>query len=309
MAMSVRSWRRRVLFGVLIGAAATLLAAVVGAGWKARAEAHRLLTNPIALRELPTERPIDYGLVYDDVAVTTPDGLRLVGWYVPSENGALVIAQHGYKSQRGEMLNEAALLHRHGYGVLITSLRAHDMSDGELITFGKREMGDLAAWYQFAATLPEVDANRIGMLGNSLGGTLAIEFAARTPGIRAVAANSAFSSLEDTLETSVRFFSGLPPFPFVPLITFWAEREADIRVDSVNAMRWISELSPRPVLLMQGGADVVISIASGERLFEAAGQPKELWFEPKVGHSGFDRALPGEYERRVVGFFDEYLEQ
>ena len=67
--------------------------------------------------------------------------------------------------------------------------------------------------------------------------------------------------------------------------------------------------TPRPVLLMQGGADVVISIASGERLFEAAGQPKELWFEPKVGHSGFDRALPGEYERRVVGFFDEYLEQ
>jgi fermentation-respiration switch protein FrsA (DUF1100 family) len=191
--------------------------------------------------------------------------------------------------------------------VLITSVRAHDLSDGELITFGKHEMEDLGAWHRFASTLPDVDERRIGMLGNSLGGTLAIEFAARTPAIRAVAANSAFSSLEDTLETSVRFFSGLPPFPFVPLIAFWAEREADIRVDSVNATRWIARLSPRPVLLMQGGADVVISIASGERLFDAAGEPKELWFEPKVGHAGFDRALPGEYERRVVGFFDRHL--
>jgi fermentation-respiration switch protein FrsA (DUF1100 family) len=261
----------------------------------------------MALRELPTERPIDYGLVYDDVSVLTGDGLRLVGWYVPSKNGALIIAQLGYKSRRGEMLNEAALLHRHGYGVLITSLRAHDMSDGDLITFGRQEMEDLGAWHRFAATQPDVDRTRIGILGNSLGGTLAIEFAARTPAIRAVAANSAFSSLEDTLQTSVRFFSGLPPFPFVPLIAFWAEREADIRVDSVDAMFWIAQLSPRPVLLMQGGADVVISISSGERLFRAAGEPKELWFEPKVGHAGFDRALPAEYERRVIGFFDRYL--
>jgi len=305
--MSFRSWRRRLLLIAFLAIATTLLAASIGVGWRARTEARRLLTNPIGERQLPTERPIDYGLVYDDVSVMTPDGLRLVGWYVPSENGALIIAQHGYKSQRGEMLNEAALLHRHGYGVLITSVRAHDMSDGELITFGRQEMQDLGAWFAFASTLSEVNPARIGILGNSLGGTLAIEFAARTPAIRAVAANSAFSSLQDTLETSVRFFSGLPPFPFVPLIAFWAEREAGIRVDSVNAMRWIARLSPRPVLLMQGGADVVISISSGERLFEAARDPKELWFEPKVGHAGFDRALPGEYERRVVGFFDRSL--
>jgi fermentation-respiration switch protein FrsA (DUF1100 family) len=305
--MGGRSWRKTALLVVFATAALLLIAGTAGVGWRARIEARRLITNPIDVRELPAQRPIDYGLVYDDVSVTTPDGLRLVGWYVPSQNGALVIAQHGYKSQRAEMLNEAAMLHRHGFGVLLTSLRAHDMSDGELITFGKREMDDLRAWYELATTLPEVDRNRIGLLGNSLGGSLAIEFAARTPGIRAVAANSAFSSLEDTLETSVRFFSGLPPFPFVPLIAFWAEREADIRVDSVNAMHWIAQISPRPILLMQGGTDVVISISSGERLYAAAREPKELWFEPKVGHSGFDRALPAEYERRVGGFFSRAL--
>ena len=55
---------------------------------------------------------------------------------------------------------------------------------------------------------PGVDPARIGILGNSLGGTLAIELAASTPALRAVVANSAFSSLRDTLETSVRFFTG-----------------------------------------------------------------------------------------------------
>jgi fermentation-respiration switch protein FrsA (DUF1100 family) len=303
MSLVVKRWLKI----VLVVAAVLILAAAVRLGMQTKSEAHRLLTNPIGTRKLPGHRPIDFGMVYDDVSVTTADGLKLVGWYVPGENGALVIAQHGYKSERGEMLNEAVMLRRHGYGVLMTTTRTHDMSDGEMITFGKNEMKDLAAWYDFARTRPDVDAERIGILGNSLGGTMAIEFAAEQPEIKAVAANSAFSSLEDTIETSVKFYTGLPPFPFVPLITFWAEREAHIRVRDVDAKKWIGQLSPRPVLLMQGGKDIAISTSSGQRLYDAAGEPKELWFEPELGHTKFDSAMPEEYERRVTGFFDKYL--
>lgn len=46
---------------------------------------------------------------------------------------------------------------------------------------------------------------------------------------------------------------------------------------------------------------------SGERYYAAAGEPKELWFEPELGHSAFWQAYPEEYERRVVGFFDAAL--
>jgi fermentation-respiration switch protein FrsA (DUF1100 family) len=299
-------WRRYAAGGSLL-VLLILVAAAGWLGWKTRAEADTLVTNPIATRRLPTRTPIDFGMVYDDVSVTTSDGLRLVGWYVPTVNGAIVLAQHGYKSQRGEMLEEAAMLHRHGYGVLVTTVRAHDMSDGTLITFGRNEMGDLEAWVRFAQAQPGVDPARLGILGNSLGGTLAIELAAQTPAVRAVAANSAFSSLRDTLDTSIRFYTGLRPFPFVPLIAFWAEREAGITVDDVDATRWIGRISPRPVFLMQGGADVVISTSSGQRLYDAARAPRELWFDRQVGHAGFDTAQPAEYERRVVAFFDAAL--
>ncbi len=290
--------------------AGTVILATVGlAGllWKGRGEADKLVTNPMATRRLPTQTPLDFGLVYDDVSITAADGARLVAWYVPTLNGAVVIAQHGYKSQRGEMLNEAAMLHRHGYGILITAMRAHDMSDGTLISFGRMELPDLGAWVAFARRQPHVDPERIGMLGNSLGGTLAIELAARMPDVKAVVANSAFSSLNDTIETSVRFFTGLPPFPFAPVIRFWAQREADIDVSDVDATRWIGRISPRPVFLMQGGSDVVISVASGQRLYEAAREPRQLWFDQKVGHAGFDTAHPEEYEQRVVAFLDSAL--
>jgi len=274
---------------------------------RARSEAHRLINNPVESRHLPGRTPGDFGLRFEDAGVVTADGLSLVGWYVPSTNGAAILALHGYKADRGELLNDAQMLARHGYGVLLASIRAHDLSDGTLITFGQHEMKDLAAWFAWLRTRPDVDPRRIGLLGNSMGGTLGIRFASEQPEVAALVAHSAFSSLTDTIETSVRFFTGLPPFPFVPLITFFAEREAGFSVDEVDAKRWIPKIAPRPVFILQGGADVVISKSSGDRLYQAAGEPKELWFEPKVGHASFDGALPGEYERRVTAFFDKHL--
>jgi len=48
----------------------------------------------------------------------------------------------------------------------------------------------------------------------------------------------------------------------------------------------------------------VVSKTSGQKLFDAAGEPKEFWYEPSVGHGQFLKMMPGEFERRIVGFFD-----
>lgn len=299
--------RRALIRGTVLVMTAIAIAAGIEIGRRTKAEAHRLLTNPLETRRLPSLRPIDFGMVYDEVTAHTSDGLALAGWYVASQNGMVIIAQHGYKADRAEMLEEAAMLHRHGYGVLISSIRAHDMSDGHLITFGKNEMKDMAAWHALLRSRDDTKEATLGILGNSMGGSLAIQYAADQRDIKAIATNSAFSSLADTIETSLRYFTKLPPFPFAPLIQFWAEREGGFRTDEIDAKAWIGRLSPRPVLLMQGGADIVISLSSGQRLYEAAGDPKELWVEPDVAHAKFDTAKPQEYERRVVGFFDKYL--
>jgi fermentation-respiration switch protein FrsA (DUF1100 family) len=270
-------------------------------------EAHNLITAPLdETRELPDETPADYNLPFEDVTVTS-DGLKLAGWFIPSENGAVIIMQHGYKSTRDELLNEAEMMHRHGYGALITSIRAHDYSEGETITFGMYEAGDLEAWYQYLITRDDIDPDRIGILGNSFGGMLAIQYAAQNENIKAVVAHSAFSSLNDTVATSVEFFTDLPAFPFAPMIVFWAERETGFITEDVDATKWISQISPRPVFLLQGGADVVISPESGQRLYDAAGEPKEYWYDPALGHVDFDTVYPAEFERRIVEFFDTYL--
>ena len=176
-----------------------------------------------------------------------------------------------------------------------------------MITFGMNEVNDLDAWYQYLVSRPEVDADKIGMLGNSYGGMLAIQYTAFNPNIKAMVADCAFSSLNDTVETSVEYFTDLPAFPFAPLIVFWAERETGFQTDEIDATQWIAQISPRPVFLMQGGADVVISADSGQRLYDAAGEPKELWFDPALGHVDFDTERAAEFEQRVAAFFDQYL--
>jgi uncharacterized protein len=298
---------KRVIKIVLSLLVTILLGAFAGVLWQTRAEARSLLNAPMETRNLPSESPEDYNLPFEGIVIANPEGMELHGWFIPSENGAVIMMQHGYKSTRRELLNEAEMMHRHGYGVLLTTVRAHDYSDGELITLGINEMADLEAWYQYLLTRKDIDHEKIGILGNSYGGMLAIQFAAQNENIKAVVANCAFSSMSDTVTTSVKYFTGLPPFPFVPLIVFWAEMVTGIKMEEIDTTKWIPLISPRPVFLMQGGMDTVISPTSGQILYDAAGEPKELWFDPELAHVKFDAERAEEYEARVVAFFDQYL--
>ena len=303
-----RSWATRLRLATL----AFLLLLAAGFAWKTRDEAHRLITNP---RATPQGGDDDTGGEAAAVRrrdVTTGDGQRLHGWYVPASatlaaaKGTIIIA-HGYKDDRSSMIGVADILHRHGYSVLVVSFRGHDDNDGETISFGLRERADLEAFYQYLHARPDVDQDRIGLFGVSMGGTISIGYAAQNPAIRVLVSDCAFSSISDTVATSVRYFTGLPAFPFAPVIVFWTERAIGGRVADIDAKQWIARIAPRPVLLMQGGADRVVSADSGAKLFEAAGQPKELWFEPDVAHAEFLKSKPVEFERRLIDFFDRNL--
>lgn len=270
-------------------------------------QAYDLVHHPLEKRKPLTSTPHDYGLPFEEISIKSQDGVILNGWFVPSKNGAVVMAQHGYKSNRASLLQEAKMLHKHGYGVLLTSIRSHDLNEGELITFGHFEMQDLQAWYDYLLTRKDVDFTKIGAIGNSMGGTLLIQYAALNPNIKALVSHSAFSSLEDTVATSVNYFTGLPAFPFAPMILFWSEFSFGLKPLEVNAQTWISKISPRPVLILQGGKDIVISVNSGELLYHAARSPKEFWFESELEHANFDKAIPNVFEKRVVAFFNRNL--
>jgi len=269
-----------------------------------------VIHNPATARvrgQHPEDTPRQHLLTdYVDVALTADDGLRLAAWYFPARNRAAVILLHGYKQARTDMLSIAAMLVRHGYGALVPDLREHGQSAGEQITFGRDEMRDVEAAYQYIVARPEVDRARIGLLGDSMGSVTAILYAARNPAIRAVVAQSPYTTPGEMVSANVKRL-GLPAFPFAPTILFLVERQLSLDVDTVAPVRQISRISPRAVFILMGGRDTWVNPEGGRQLYAAAGEPRESWFDPELGHLEFHEKRPAEFEKRIAAFFEEYL--
>jgi fermentation-respiration switch protein FrsA (DUF1100 family) len=255
-------------------------------------------------RRVPVETPRDLGLDYQDVVFAASDGVQLQGWYFRSENGAAVIVGHGLGGYRD--LGPAAVLARHGYGVLSFDWRAHGESEGDLCTFGFHEIHDVEGALTWLQARPDVDPGRIGMLGQSMGAVAAIRAAARLTGIQVVVADSPYPSLDEAV-TNVWRGTGLPVWPFVPLQIALGQWRTGLGLEEMDPLEDVAAISPRPVLILAGGLDPITGPDAGERYYAAAGEPKELWYEPNAGHLSLLRAYPAEYERRVVGFVDEAL--
>ena len=117
-----------------------------------------------------------------DVAFTTSDGLRLEGWFVPSRNGATVIV---VPRPLGPAEADADAV-RHGYGVLLFDRRGEGASEGDPNAFGWVGDRDLHAAPTYLRSRPDVDPERIGGIGLSVGGEMLIHAAAHSDAFKAI---------------------------------------------------------------------------------------------------------------------------
>ncbi len=262
-------------------------------------------------RSTPQRTPSDVGLnLWFDVSFPSSDGLQLGAWFIPVESeqpSPTLIFVHGLGSNRGGLLDQAKLLNDHGYSALLLDLRNHGQSQGEITTLGYQEVYDIEGAVEFLMEQPAVDPNRIGLVGQSLGGAVVIRAAARLPQVKATVAESAFSSLEDNIEQGVRELTGLPPFPFAPLVIWFGEREAGVKIQLVRPIDDLTQIAPRAIMFIHGEKDTLIDVSNSQRLYEAASEPKALYLIPNAGHGGLLEANQEEFERHIVTFLDLYL--
>jgi dipeptidyl aminopeptidase/acylaminoacyl peptidase len=237
------------------------------------------------------------GIDFQEIELITEDNVSLSAWYTPPKNGAVILVAHGYGASRTEHYH--ALFASHGYGVVAWDFRAHGKSGGEFSSLGYYEVLDAKAALDFALAQPSVE--HIGAWGGSMGAVTMIRAAAQYPEIEALVADSPFATLEDEMDLRV-------PFPVMrSLIRFFAERESGVTVDSVRPLDDIARISPRPIFLIQGMGDGMVPLNSAERLYDAAGEPRQLWTENDVPHLNMYTFYKTRYTKQVIKFFDEYL--
>lgn len=248
----------------LLLAAAALYAALCAALYFGQ---HRLVFLPDSKLYAT---PAAIGIEFQDRWITTRDGVRLHGWWIPAPADApVVLFLHGNAGNISHRLDTIALLARLGAGVLIIDYRGYGRSEGSPGEQGSYE--DARAALDHLGSELGVPAHRVVVFGRSLGGGVASWLAANQP-CAGLILESTWTSLPD-LATTI-----YPVFPVRML--------ARIRYDTRSRIGQ----ARCPVLVVHSRDDEIVPVSHGERLFAAAREPRQLLLIRGSHNEGFLRS-------------------
>jgi uncharacterized protein len=234
--------------------------------------------------------------VSERVTLETEDGLRLAATYVPSSNRAAVIVFPG-----ATRVDEATMIARHGYGVLLVEPRGQGSSQGDVVRWAGDL--DLHAAVAYLRSRPDVDADRIGAIGFSIGGEILLEAAAQRDDIKAVVSEGAGERVGEVDASGLeRILLAAPMAVMTAAMTVFQNHGPPPPI-----VERIGLIAPRPVLLIYADPGQGGEARRQPQYFAAARAPKEIWKVPGAKHTGGLEAKQTDYERRVATFFDDAL--
>ncbi len=268
-------------------------------------------SNYLMARRKPDARasPADYELDFEEIEFQSGDGTTLRGWYVPARQGLSARTVIICPGANGSMDADVAFLpwfHNLDLNVLIFDWRAHGRSEGKITTLGYDERYDLIAAVEWAKAR---GARKIGVLGCSMGGAIALSTAAVCPDIDAVAADSAFIHIVTAVAVglSERGLSESLSYGIARLILIVTGWRLGKNLFEADPIRWIDRVAPRPILLIYGERDPFAPRVEVELLYRRAGEPKDIWRVPDAVHREIQTLRPDEYRQRLTRFFADNL--
>ena len=172
-----------------------------------------------------------------------------------------------------------------GFVAMSFNFRGAGPSQGNIDMVGWTH--DLMSALEFLKMLPEVDKNRVCLLGSSAGAAVCIYVAARESRIQAVATLAcpaefdfiARSSDGDAMVKRFREIGIIRDKDFPSSMDDWLDG-----FKKIDPIQYINQVSPCPILLLHGDQDETVSVEHAQRLYEKAGEPRELVIIPGAGH-------------------------
>lgn len=171
----------------------------------------------------------------------------------------------------------AKTIRNEGFAVVTFSFRGTGISDGNFDIVGWTH--DLKAMIDHAWSLPEVDDRSLFLVGFSAGAAVSVYVAAQDKRISGVIANACpsdfdFISQAEQPEKAITYFRkvGIIRDPQYPSSgKNWLES-----FHKVKALHSVAEIAPRPLLLLHANQDNVVPVFHAQRLYEQAGEPKQI---------------------------------
>ncbi len=206
------------------------------------------------------------------IKLPSKNGKQIAALYLLNPKATYTILySHGNAADIGYLRPLLEMLRDTGFSVFAYDYQGYGTSEGE--PSEKNVYEDVEAAYEYLTMKLNVPAERIICYGQSLGAAMAIDLAAKKP-VAALVVESGFT-------TAFRVVTRIPIFPF----------------DKFRNLGKLQKVQC-PVLFLHGKQDKVIGVEHGQRLFDAASEPKRLILIERAGH---DDALVLAGKRFLVG--------
>lgn len=284
----------------------TVMAGLTGL-WAARAVAHALIFKGLRAPRVAAEiSPDALGLSALPVDLHGPNGKTLFAWFVPVPgvlNAPAILVMHGWGANASMMLQSVAPLLGAGFAVLLLDARCHGASDDDTFTSLPRFAQDIDAGLDWLARQPQVQANRLAVIGHSVGAGAALLSATRRNDIQAVVSISAFAHPHEVMR---RLLAGhhIPYFGLGWYVLRYVQQVIGTRFDDIAPLRSMGHVRC-PVLLVHGEEDDMVPFDDARRLL-AAGRPGKVQLLAVAGRHDPSEALQTEHSKLLV-FLVEHL--
>ena len=220
---------------------------------------------------------------------------------------AVIVLFHGFARTHTRSWRYAAFLRCLGVHIVCFDFRSSRSTRRKPTALGGTEREDAAAVLDWVVGEPRFAGCRIGFHGESLGGSVALDLAARRPEVAAVVADAAFAVAGLALEDSCAGMVHLPRQPSASILRAVTRAVTGYDPGVFAPVDSVHGLSGRPVFFIHGARDPRISPNQSRELWRAAGAKDPLWIVPGAKHNEAWRVARGRYEASVTAFFAHTL--
>lgn len=244
-----------------------------------------------------------------DISVTSRDGLRLHGYWIPAENprGTILLA-HGYRSTFLIDFGLAfAFYHALGMNILVPHQRAHGDSEGKYITFGVRESEDMQCWIDYHNKV--FGQYQMILSGMSMGASTVLFMAdqALPDNVKCIIADCGFTSPQEILDAVFRSVVHLPSKLTLFVTNILTRMFAGFGLKEKDTCSVLKN-AKLPVLLIHGLADDFVPSNMSMQGYDACMGEKELLLVEDAGHGVSFLKDRESYTKCVIAFLEKHLE-
>lgn len=240
------------------------------------------------------------------ITFRSADGFNLVGFFFKREQAkANLILSHGYRGSKEFMYGYIDIFSE--YNIFMFDFRAHGESSGSVISLGCHEYKDvIAAGHLIKEKTSRGDDGKklpLILLGISMGGAASLKATEVEPTLcDALIIDSTFSELKTMFSKGFSLRTGLPYYPFLPVIQTMFHHVADCDINHMSPLESVKKIH-QPIFFIHSCNDAFIRPENSLQLYTVAlNERTKLWIGPKCRHGWLHTYFTDLYTRKVFKF-------